>query len=62
MKPAHAGRAAPYFESGFLPIEIPGVFPYELPAIAAAAVAGIVLNLVFRALKVLTPSKPMPPD
>jgi uracil permease len=39
------------FEGGFLPISIPGVFPNGLPAIATAAVVGIVLNLVFRALR-----------
>lgn len=39
------------YEGGFLPIKIPGVFPNGLPAIATAAVVGIVLNLVFRALK-----------
>ena len=39
------------FEGGFLPIKIPGIFPNGLPAIATAAVVGIVLNLVFRALR-----------
>jgi uracil permease len=39
------------YEGGFLPIKIPGVFPNGLPAIATAAPMGIVLNLVFRALK-----------
>lgn len=39
------------YEGGFLPIAIPGVFPNGLPAIATAAVVGIALNLVFRALK-----------
>src|SRR6185295_7321961 len=40
------------FPGGFLPIKIPGVFPDGLPAIATAAMVGIVLNLVFRAIKV----------
>ncbi|MEM7334859.1 MAG: solute carrier family 23 protein [Chloroflexota bacterium] len=35
------------FEGGFLPISIPGIFPNGLPAIATAAVLGIVLNIVF---------------
>jgi uracil permease len=39
------------YEGGFLPIKIPGVFPNGLPAIATAALMGIVLNLIFRALK-----------
>ncbi len=39
------------FEGGFLPIKIPGIFPNGLPAIATAAVVGIVLNLVFRPIK-----------
>jgi uracil permease len=39
------------YEGGFLPIKIPGVFPNGLPAIATAAVVGIVMNLVFTALK-----------
>jgi uracil permease len=38
------------FEGGFLPIAIPGLFPNGLPAIATAAVVGIVFNLVFRAI------------
>ncbi len=33
------------FEGGFLPIVIPGAFPSGLPAIATAAVVGILLNL-----------------
>jgi len=34
------------YEGGFLPIVVPGVFPHGLPAIATAAVLGIVLNLL----------------
>lgn len=39
------------YEGGFLPIKISGMFPNGLPAIATAAVVGIVLNLVFTWLK-----------
>lgn len=39
------------FEGGFLPVKIPGVFPNGLPAIATAAVLGIVMNMVFRAIR-----------
>jgi uracil permease len=39
------------YPGGFLPIKIPGIFPSGLPAIATAAVVGIVLNLVFQAMR-----------
>jgi uracil permease len=39
------------YEGGFLPIKVPGVFPNGLPAIATAAVVGILMNVVFTALK-----------
>jgi uracil permease len=39
------------YEGGFLPIKIPGVFPQGLPAIATSAVVGIVLYVVFSALR-----------
>jgi uracil permease len=39
------------YEGGFLPIKIPGVFPQGLPAIATSAVVGIVLYVVFTALR-----------
>jgi uracil permease len=39
------------YEGGFLPIRIAGAFPQGLPAIATAAVVGIVMNLVFTWLK-----------
>jgi hypothetical protein len=35
------------FEGGFLPIKVAGVFPNGLPAIATAAVLGILLNICF---------------
>jgi uracil permease len=40
------GNIGPGFE-GFIPVNIPGVFDDGLPAIATAAVLGILLNLVF---------------
>jgi uracil permease len=39
------------YEGGFQPIKIPGVFPQGLPAIATSAVVGIVLYVVFSALR-----------
>jgi len=39
------------YEGGFLPIKIPGVFPQGLPAIATSAVVGIVMYVVFSALR-----------
>jgi uracil permease len=39
------------YEGGFLPVKIPGVFPQGLPAIATSAVVGIVLYVVFSALR-----------
>jgi uracil permease len=48
------------YEGGFLPISIPGLFPNGLPAIATAAVVGIVLNLVFTAFKPRMPARPVP--
>ncbi len=35
------------YEGGFLPVSIPGIFPNGLPAIATAAVLGILLNAIF---------------
>jgi len=39
------------YPGGFLPIQVPGIFPDGLPAIATAAVVGIVMNLVFTWIK-----------
>jgi uracil permease len=39
------------FPGGFLPITIPGVFPQGLPAIATSAVIGILMYVIFSALK-----------
>ncbi|MBU6359542.1 MAG: xanthine permease, partial [Chloroflexi bacterium] len=39
------------FPGGLLPITIPTLFPQGLPAIATAAVVGILMNLVFRAIR-----------
>ncbi|MEN6479000.1 MAG: solute carrier family 23 protein [Anaerolineales bacterium] len=41
------GIGGAMFPGGNLPVSIPGVFPDGLPAIATAAVLGIVLNLIF---------------
>jgi len=35
------------FPGGFIPITIPGIFPNGLPAIATAAVLGILINAIF---------------
>jgi uracil permease len=35
------------YPNGLLPIVIPGMFPSGLPAIATAAVMGILLNAIF---------------
>lgn len=35
----------------FLPIKVPGIFPQGLPAIATSAVVGILMYVVFSALK-----------
>lgn len=48
------------YEGGFLPIKVPGLFPNGLPAIATAAVVGIVMNLVFTAVKPSRPAQPVP--
>jgi uracil permease len=39
------------FQGGFLPITIPGIFPQGLPAIATSAVVGILMYVIFAALK-----------
>ncbi len=39
------------YPGGFLPITIPGIFPSGLPAIATAAVLGILINAVFLIFK-----------
>jgi uracil permease len=39
------------FQGGFLPIAIPGIFPQGLPAIATSAVVGILMYVIFSALK-----------
>ncbi len=39
------------FEGGFLPVSIPGIFPDGVPAIAAAAVIGILINAIFLIFK-----------
>jgi uracil permease len=39
------------FPGGFIPVMIPGVFPSGLPAIATAAVLGILINAIFLIFK-----------
>jgi uracil permease len=39
------------FPGGFIPITIPGIFPNGLPAIATAAVLGILINAIFLIFK-----------
>jgi uracil permease len=39
------------FPGGFLPITIPGIFPQGLPAIATSAVVGILMYVMFTAIK-----------
>jgi len=39
------------YPGGFLPINVPGVFPNGLPAIATAAVLGILINAIFLIFK-----------
>jgi uracil permease len=48
------------YEGGFLPIKVPGLFPNGLPAIATAAVVGIVMNLVFTTFKPSAPPRVQP--
>ncbi|HSL27819.1 MAG TPA: solute carrier family 23 protein [Anaerolineales bacterium] len=42
------------FPGGFIPITIPGIFPNGLPAIATAAVLGILINAIFLIFKPAT--------
>ena len=39
------------FPGGFIPITVPGIFPNGLPAIATAAVLGILINAIFLIFK-----------
>ena len=39
------------YPGGFIPVNIPGIFPNGLPAIATAAVLGILLNAIFLIFK-----------
>jgi uracil permease len=39
------------FPGGFIPVTIPGIFPSGLPAIATAAVLGILINAIFLIFK-----------
>jgi uracil permease len=42
------------FPGGFIPINVPGIFPNGLPAIATAAVLGILINAIFLVFKPAT--------
>jgi uracil permease len=50
------------FPGGFIPITIPGIFPNGLPAIATAAVLGILLNAIFLVFKPSTSPAAEPAD
>jgi Xanthine/uracil permeases len=39
------------FPGGFIPVTVPGIFPNGLPAIATAAVLGILINVIFLIFK-----------
>ncbi|HQV93127.1 MAG TPA: xanthine permease, partial [Anaerolineales bacterium] len=39
------------YPGGFIPVIVPGIFPSGLPAIATAAVLGILINAVFLVFK-----------
>jgi uracil permease len=39
------------FQGGFIPVTVPGIFPNGLPAIATAAVLGILINAIFLIFK-----------
>ncbi len=39
------------YPNGFIPVTVPGLFPNGLPAIATAAVLGILLNAIFEIFK-----------
>ncbi|HSL42281.1 MAG TPA: solute carrier family 23 protein [Anaerolineales bacterium] len=42
------------FQGGFIPVIVPGIFPNGLPAIATAAVLGILINAIFLIFKPAT--------
>lgn len=42
------------YPGGFLPVTVPGIFPNGLPAIATAAVLGILINAIFLVFKPAT--------
>jgi len=50
------------YEGGFIPITIPGIFPNGLPAIATAAVLGILVNAVFLIFKPAMAEAEMPEE
>jgi uracil permease len=50
------------FPGGFIPITVPGIFPNGLPAIATAAVLGILINAIFLIFKPSTSPAAEPAD
>jgi uracil permease len=50
------------FPGGFIPITVPGIFPNGLPAIATAAVLGILINAIFLVFKPATAKEPETAD
>jgi uracil permease len=50
------------FPGGFIPITVPGIFPNGLPAIATAAVLGILINAIFLVFKPSTTPATEPAD
>jgi hypothetical protein len=47
------------FPGGFIPITVPGIFPNGLPALATAAVLGILLNAIFLIFKPASATEPV---
>jgi uracil permease len=50
------------FPGGFIPITVPGLFPNGLPAIATAAILGILINAIFLIFKPSTSPAAEPAD
>ena len=50
------------FPGGFIPVTVPGIFPNGLPAIATAAVLGILINAIFLIFKPASAAETEPAD
>jgi len=50
------------FPGGFIPVTVPGIFPNGLPAIATAAVLGILINAIFLIFKPASVAETEPAD